>query len=50
MSSKSGKQKRKIFFIKGDGTFATTPIAPGDKKVESTWNPGRSRNKFRKKK
>ncbi len=48
MAAKSGKQKRKIYFIKGDGTASTAVSAPGDKKVKSPWNPGRSRNKFKK--
>lgn len=41
----NGKKKRKIYFILGNGSFSTEVHAPGDRKVDSTWNPGRSRKK-----
>jgi len=46
---RTGKQKRNVFFVVGDGTFSTTPTAPGDRKVPSSWNPGKSKNRFNKK-
>ena len=44
----NGKQKRKIFFIIGNGTFTNSNAAPGDRKVPSNWNPGKSKNKYKK--
>lgn len=41
----NGKKKSKVFFILGNGTISTTSQAPGDRKVPSSWNPGKSRNK-----
>lgn len=46
---KTGKQKRKVYFVLGNGSYTTEVAAPGDKRVESTWNPGRSKNRFNKK-
>lgn len=48
MAAKSGKKKAKVFFVVGDGTSTTGVSAPGDRKVKSLWNPGRSRNKYKK--
>ncbi len=45
---KTGKHKRQVFFVVGNGTSSTNPMAPGDRKVPSTWNPGKSRNKYKK--
>lgn len=43
------KGKRKVFFVKGNGTFSSSVMAPGDILTKSSWNPGRSKNKFKKK-
>lgn len=48
MPGNNEKKKRAIFFVLGDGTFSTNPMAPGDRKVPSPWNPGKSRNKYKK--
>lgn len=48
MASADGKGKRKIYFVLGNGSFTTTPAAPGDRKVPSSWNPGKSRRKYKK--
>lgn len=44
----NGKKKSKVWFVVGDGSITTSPSAPGDRKVPSTWNPGKSRNKYKK--
>lgn len=48
MSNGNGKKKSKVFFVLGNGSITTSPSAPGDRKMPSAWNPGRSRNKYRK--
>lgn len=48
MGNGNGKQRRKVYFVLGNGSFTTTPQAPGDRKMPSPWNPGKSRNKYKK--
>lgn len=48
MSNGNGKKKSKVFFVLGNGSITTSPMAPGDRKMPSSWNPGRSRNKYKK--
>lgn len=48
MAGVTGKKKKaKVFFVVGDGTFSQLVMAPGDKKVSSTWNPGKSRKPYK---
>lgn len=44
MAGNSGKKKRKIWFAKGNGD-ANDYVGV---KVPSPWNPGKSRNKYKK--
>lgn len=45
MSSGAELKKRKIYFVLGNGSSSTKPDAPGDRKVPSSWSPGKVNTK-----